>query len=108
MMLPLSAKDGAKLEAALAAGKKPVLTVSAMARDGYGAKVPLELKVTARGAEARRRYCVGGWSAPTLVAVRCPVSAGITKLVPSTEVSQMTSTGPGSVTTAVPRPASEA
>jgi hypothetical protein len=48
MMLPLSAKDGAKLEAALAAGKKPVLTVSAMARDGYGAKVPLELKVTAR------------------------------------------------------------
>jgi len=47
MMLPLSAKDGAKLEAALAAGKKPALTVSAMARDGYGAKVPLELTVTA-------------------------------------------------------------
>ncbi len=47
MMLPLSAKDGEKLRAALAAGKKPALTVSAMARDGYGAKVPLELKVTA-------------------------------------------------------------
>jgi hypothetical protein len=47
MMLPLSAKDGEKLRAALAAGKKPVLTVSAMARDGYGAKVPLELTVTA-------------------------------------------------------------
>jgi hypothetical protein len=47
MMLPLSAKDGAKLRAALAAGKKPALTVSAMARDGYGAKVPLELTVTA-------------------------------------------------------------
>ncbi len=48
MTLPLSAKDGAKLEAALAAGKKPILTVSAMARDGHGAMVPLELKVTAR------------------------------------------------------------
>ena len=47
MMLPLSAKDGEKLRAALAAGKKPALTVSAMARDGYGAKVPLELTVTA-------------------------------------------------------------
>jgi hypothetical protein len=47
MMLPLSAKDGAKLRAALAAGKKPTLTVSANARDDYGAKVPLELKVTA-------------------------------------------------------------
>jgi hypothetical protein len=47
MMLPLSAKDGQKLRAALAAGKKPALTVSAMARDGYGAKVPLKLTVTA-------------------------------------------------------------
>jgi hypothetical protein len=47
MMLPFSAKDGQKLQAALAAGKKPALTVSAMARDGYGAKVPLELTVTA-------------------------------------------------------------
>lgn len=47
MMLPLSAKDGEKLRAALASGKKPALTVSATARDGYGAKVPLELKVTA-------------------------------------------------------------
>jgi hypothetical protein len=47
MMLPLGAKDGAKIQAALAAGKKPALTVSAMARDGYGAKVPLELTVTA-------------------------------------------------------------
>jgi hypothetical protein len=47
MMLPLSAKDGEKLQAALAAGKKPALIVSAMARDGYGAKVPLELTVTA-------------------------------------------------------------
>jgi hypothetical protein len=47
MVLPLSAKDGGKLRAALAAGKKPALTVSAMARDGYGAKVPLELTVTA-------------------------------------------------------------
>jgi hypothetical protein len=47
MMLPLGAKDGAKLRAALAAGKKPALTVSAMASDGYGAKVPLELTVTA-------------------------------------------------------------
>jgi hypothetical protein len=47
MMLPLSAKDGEKLRAALAAGKKPALIVSAMARDGYGAKVPLELTVTA-------------------------------------------------------------
>lgn len=47
MMLPLSAKDGEKLKAALAAGKKPVLTVSATARDGYGARVPLELTVTA-------------------------------------------------------------
>jgi hypothetical protein len=47
MMLPLSAKDVEKLRAALAAGKKPALTVSAMARDGYGAKVPLGLTVTA-------------------------------------------------------------
>lgn len=47
MILPLSAKDGAKLRAALVAGKEPALTVSAMARDGYGAKVPLELTVTA-------------------------------------------------------------
>jgi len=47
MMLPLGAKDGQKLRAALAAGKKPALTVSAMARDAYGAKVPLELTVTA-------------------------------------------------------------
>jgi hypothetical protein len=47
MMLPFSAKDGAKLQSALAAGKKLALTVSAMARDGYGAKVPLELTVTA-------------------------------------------------------------
>jgi hypothetical protein len=47
MMLPFSAKDGAKLQAALAAGKKPKLTVSATASDGYGAKVPLELTVTA-------------------------------------------------------------
>ncbi len=47
MMLPLGAKDGAKLQAALAAGKKPKLTVSATASDGYGAKVPLELTVTA-------------------------------------------------------------
>jgi hypothetical protein len=47
MMLPLSTKDGEKLQAALASGKKPTLTVSAMARDGYGAKVPLELTVTA-------------------------------------------------------------
>jgi hypothetical protein len=47
MMLPLGAKDGEKLRAALAAGKKPTLTVSATARDGYGAKVPLELTVTA-------------------------------------------------------------
>lgn len=41
MMLRFSAGDGAKLRAALAAGRKPALTVSAMARDGYGAKVPL-------------------------------------------------------------------
>jgi hypothetical protein len=47
MMIPLSAKDGEELRAALAAGKKPTLVVSAMARDGYGAKVPLELTVTA-------------------------------------------------------------
>jgi hypothetical protein len=47
MMLPLSAGDVAKLRAALAVGKKPALTVRAMARDGYGAKVPLELTVTA-------------------------------------------------------------
>jgi hypothetical protein len=47
MMLPLSAKDGDKLRAAIASGKKPALTVSATARDGYGAKVPLELTVTA-------------------------------------------------------------
>jgi hypothetical protein len=47
MMLPISAKDGAKLRAALASGKKPALTVTATARDGYGAKVPLELTVTA-------------------------------------------------------------
>jgi hypothetical protein len=47
MMLPIGAKDGAKLQAALAAGKKPALTVSATARDGYGAEVPLELTVTA-------------------------------------------------------------
>jgi hypothetical protein len=47
MTLPLSAKDGERLRAALAAGKKPALTVSATARDGYGAKVPLELTVTA-------------------------------------------------------------
>ncbi|MCW2978413.1 MAG: hypothetical protein JWO14_140 [Solirubrobacterales bacterium] len=47
IMLPFSAKDEAKLQAALAAGKKPALTVTAMARDGYGAKVPLELTVTA-------------------------------------------------------------
>jgi hypothetical protein len=47
MMLPLSVKDGSKLQAALATGKKPALTVSATASDGYGAKVPLELTVTA-------------------------------------------------------------
>jgi hypothetical protein len=47
MMLPFSAKDCAKLRAAMAAGKKPALTVSAMARDGYGAEVPLELTVMA-------------------------------------------------------------
>lgn len=47
MMLPLGARDGEKLRAALASGKKPALTVSAMARDGYGAEVPLELTVTA-------------------------------------------------------------
>ncbi len=47
MMLPLSAKQVEKLQAALAAGKKPSLTVSATAHDGYGAKVPLELTVTA-------------------------------------------------------------
>ena len=47
MVLPLSAKDGEKLRAALGAGKKPALIVSAIARDGYGAKVPLELTVTA-------------------------------------------------------------
>jgi hypothetical protein len=47
MMLPLGAKDGAKIQAALASGKKPALTVTAIARDGYGAKVPLELTVTA-------------------------------------------------------------
>ena len=47
MMLPLSAKDGEKLRAALASGQTPALTVSAMARDAYGAKVPLELTVTA-------------------------------------------------------------
>ena len=47
MMLPLSAADGKKLRAAIASGKKPALTVSAMARDAYGAKVPLELTVTA-------------------------------------------------------------
>ncbi|HEY0277869.1 MAG TPA: hypothetical protein VGC32_06335 [Solirubrobacterales bacterium] len=46
LILPLSAKDGEKLQAALAAGKKPALTVSATASDGYGAKVPLELTVT--------------------------------------------------------------
>jgi hypothetical protein len=47
MMLSFSAEDDEKLRAALASGKKPSLTVSAMARDGYGAKVPLELTVTA-------------------------------------------------------------
>jgi hypothetical protein len=47
MMLPLSANDGEKLQSALAAGKKPTLIVTAMARDGYGAEVPLELTVTA-------------------------------------------------------------
>jgi hypothetical protein len=47
MMIPLGARAGEKLRAALTAGKKPALTVSAMARDGYGAKVPLELTVTA-------------------------------------------------------------
>ena len=47
MMIPLGAKARGKLRAALAAGKEPALTVSAMARDGYGAKVPLELTVIA-------------------------------------------------------------
>jgi hypothetical protein len=47
LTLPLGAKDGEKLRAALGAGKKPTLTVSATARDAYGAKVPLELTVTA-------------------------------------------------------------
>jgi hypothetical protein len=47
MMIPLGAKDGEKLRAALAAGRKPALTVSAMARDDYGAKVPLELTIEA-------------------------------------------------------------
>jgi hypothetical protein len=47
MMLPLGSRDDEKLRAALAAGKKPALTVSAKARDGYGAEVPLELTVTA-------------------------------------------------------------
>lgn len=47
MMLPLSAKDGERLRAAIASGEKPALTVNATARDGYGAKVPLELTVTA-------------------------------------------------------------
>jgi hypothetical protein len=47
LMLPLGARDDEKLRAALAAGKKPALTVSAIARDAYGSKVPLELTVTA-------------------------------------------------------------
>ena len=49
MMIPLGAKDGEKLRAALVAGQNPALTVSAMARDDYGAKVPLELTVKALG-----------------------------------------------------------
>lgn len=47
IMLPLSTKAGEKLQAALVSGKKPTLAVTAIARDGYGAKVPLELTVTA-------------------------------------------------------------
>jgi hypothetical protein len=47
IVLPLGKSEGRKLQAALEAGKKPALTVSATARDGYGAEVPLELTVTA-------------------------------------------------------------
>ncbi|HVW48678.1 MAG TPA: hypothetical protein VHA76_16595 [Solirubrobacterales bacterium] len=47
MMLPLRAKDRDQLQAALRAGKAPKLIVRAMARDDWGAKVPLELTVTA-------------------------------------------------------------
>ena len=47
LMLPLGAKDVGRLRAAVASGKEPELTVSATARDAYGAKVPLELMVTA-------------------------------------------------------------
>lgn len=43
--VPLGARATAKLQAALEAGKSPTLTVRATARDAFGAKVPLELKV---------------------------------------------------------------
>jgi len=45
LTLPLSARDGGKLAAALEAGKKPSLTVKATAKDKFGSKVPLSLQV---------------------------------------------------------------
>jgi hypothetical protein len=43
--LPLDTRDGAKLKAALEAGKAPTLTVRATAHDSFGGKVPLSLTV---------------------------------------------------------------
>ncbi|HEX4753845.1 MAG TPA: hypothetical protein VH268_13165, partial [Solirubrobacterales bacterium] len=45
LTLPLSTRDSGKLKAALEAGKKPSLTVKATAKDGFGSKVPLSLRV---------------------------------------------------------------
>jgi hypothetical protein len=45
LTLPLDTRDGAKLKAALEAGKAPTLTVHATAHDAFGGKVPLTLTV---------------------------------------------------------------
>jgi hypothetical protein len=45
LTLPLSTRDSGKLKAALEAGKAPILTVKATAKDGFASKVPLSLQV---------------------------------------------------------------
>ncbi|MFT3862857.1 MAG: hypothetical protein QM729_01190 [Solirubrobacterales bacterium] len=49
LTLPLGKKGGAKLEAALAAGKSPTFTVQITAKDAFGVRVPLSLQVRPSG-----------------------------------------------------------
>ncbi len=45
IVLPLTAREDAKLRAAVEAGKSPSLTVRATAKDGFGSEVPLKLTI---------------------------------------------------------------